>query len=244
MREPLLGIFALLAEWQVLMDVTTEPSVAQLKVSWWHEELQRLAHSKPIHPISVFLANLPGADQVDFAPLGAAAVAVSDYASGTPLEHRAQLADFADALYGAPLRVAAQFATPLVDGLCGPTRMLAEAHYLERALREQRREARAGRIAFPVDELLAAGIENGDWDAATPVPRLKQFIEQSTERAAILCTEAARGIPSQLASQQRHLVVIASITRRRLYRAARPGRDLWTAWRAARRASTGRCELT
>ena len=41
-REPLLGIYALLAEWRALMDPGTETAVAQLKLAWWQEEMQRL----------------------------------------------------------------------------------------------------------------------------------------------------------------------------------------------------------
>src|SRR6202047_1287144 len=55
-RAPLLGIYALRAEWQALTDPSTESGVAHLKLSWWQEEMQRLAAGSPVHPVSVYLA--------------------------------------------------------------------------------------------------------------------------------------------------------------------------------------------
>src|ERR1700691_3880642 len=71
-RAPLLGIFALGAEWQALMDPATESSVAHLKLAWWQEEMRRLAAGSGVHPISGYLAGLPRAASADFAPLLAA----------------------------------------------------------------------------------------------------------------------------------------------------------------------------
>ena len=63
-REPLLGIYALLAEWRALMDPDTETAVAQLKLAWWQEEMQRLTAGAPVHPVSRYLAALPRAGAI------------------------------------------------------------------------------------------------------------------------------------------------------------------------------------
>src|SRR5580658_3186413 len=68
-RAPLLGIYALGAEWQALMDPATEISVAHLKLAWWQEEMHRLTRGAAVHPISIYLAALPRAAAVDFTPL-------------------------------------------------------------------------------------------------------------------------------------------------------------------------------
>jgi phytoene synthase len=49
-RAPLLGILALLAEWQALMDPATEADVARIKLAWWREEMDRLKVGAPLHP--------------------------------------------------------------------------------------------------------------------------------------------------------------------------------------------------
>src|SRR6202789_3698140 len=86
LRAPLLGIYALGAEWQALMDPATETGVAHLKLAWWREEMQRLAAGSAVHPISSYLAGLPRAASADFTPLLAAVNAAAEQVGGVPLE--------------------------------------------------------------------------------------------------------------------------------------------------------------
>ena len=58
MRAPLLGIYALQAEWSALMNPVTERSVAQLKLAWWQDEMRRLREGSAVHPISLYLTAL------------------------------------------------------------------------------------------------------------------------------------------------------------------------------------------
>src|SRR5579864_8526189 len=67
-RAPLLGVYALLAEWNALMDPATEASASRIKLAWWQEEIERLIARSPLHPICVYLASLPRAADVDFTP--------------------------------------------------------------------------------------------------------------------------------------------------------------------------------
>ena len=69
LRAPLLGIYALGAEWQALMDPATETSVAYLKLAWWQEEMQRLAAGCPFIPSAAIWPDLPRAASADFTPL-------------------------------------------------------------------------------------------------------------------------------------------------------------------------------
>src|SRR5260221_4443029 len=75
LRAPLLGIYALGAEWQALTDPATEISVAHLKLAWWQDEMRRLAPGSAVHPICVYLTALPRAAAADFSPLSAAGAA-------------------------------------------------------------------------------------------------------------------------------------------------------------------------
>src|ERR1700736_1707279 len=84
-RAPLLGIYALDAEWQALMDPATDISVAHLKLAWWQEEMQRLSLGSPSPPISVYLAASPRAASVAFTPLSAAVTAAAAQVGGAPL---------------------------------------------------------------------------------------------------------------------------------------------------------------
>ena len=120
---------------------------------------------------------------------------------------------------------------------------LAAAEYLAGAIADYRREARCGRVAFPIDELRAAGIEDADLVAAVPPPRVQSYLEGLRRRAAQFFATAADVLPRAERPRQRHLMVAAALGARHLHgRESAPGadfrlRDLYCAWTAARRAA-------
>lgn len=185
-RAPLLGVYALLAEWNALTDPATEPSAGRIKLAWWQDEIHRLIARAPVHPICVYLASLPRANEVDFTPLRQAVNASVAELSGVPLERRAELEPHAYALRAAPLGLASQLAGDALDeiNLGNCLRALAVADYLARMTRDYRREARLGRVPFAVEELLAAGIDNADLCADEPPPRLEIYLAQQRALAA------------------------------------------------------------
>ena len=241
-RAALLGIYALGAEWQALMDPATDISVAHLKLAWWQEEMQRLSQGSAVHPISVYLTALPRAGSVDFSPLAAAVTAAAAEVSGVPLERGADLEPQTRALWGDPLMLASQLAEDVPgEGLRNCTGALAAAGYLSRAIRGYRREARVGRVPFAVDELMAAGIDNDALVADPPPPQLQSYLDDKRNRAAQYFESAAEALPRAQRARQRHLLVLAALGLERLNRRAPPlGRrrlkDMLLAWTTARRA--------
>jgi phytoene synthase len=243
-RAPLLGVYALFAEWRALMSPGTDAAVAATKLRWWREEMGRLARREPLHPIGRYLAALPRAGAVDFAPLGAAVEAAAAHAAGVPLERAAELERYADALWGAPLRVAARLSAEFSDeaALASCTAALGVGEYLARALADYRHEARSGRLVFAVDDLLSAGIENADLEATDPPPRLQQYLSTLKAQAAH-CYASALRLPAAQRPAQRGLLVLAALGLRRLEAGRSPQSDdvrlgdLYLAWRTARRAA-------
>ena len=250
-REPLLCLYALTAEWRALLDPGTESAVAQLKLVWWRDEIRRLAAGSPLHPITRRIAALPHAATAGLERLDASVDAAAAELAGVPLERADEVAAHADALYGIPLRIAARLAGPerRPDGVQACTAALAAAQYLSRTLRSYRREARADRIVFPVDELLAAGIGNDDLVAVPAPPRVAAYLEQLRVRAAGHFDTAGHVLDPADRPALRHLAVLATLGARQLngYR-GRTGAagadfqfaDLYKAWSAARRAAAGR----
>lgn len=242
-RAPLLGIYALRAEWQALMDPATDISVAHLKLAWWQEEMQRLRLGSAVHPISVYLAALPHAASVDFGALSAAVNAAAAQVSGVPLERGADLEPQTQALWGGPLALASQLAADVPDeaSLRRCTGALAAGGYLSSAIRGYRREAQVGRMPFAIDELMAAGIENDDLAAGSPPPRLQSYLDGLRRRAAQYFETAAQMMPRPQRARHRHLLVLAALGLARLKRRVPPPegrqlRDMLLAWKTARRA--------
>jgi phytoene/squalene synthetase len=242
-RAPLLGVYALLAEWNALMDPATEASASRIKLAWWQEEIERLIARAPLHPICVYLASLPRAAEVDFIPLRQAIDASVAELSGVPLERSAELEPHACALRAAPLGIASRLACGALDevALGNCLRALAVADYLARATRDYRRQARLGRVAFAVEELLAAGLDNTDLCADQPPAKLAVYLEQQRALAAQSYQAAALALPAARRAPQRHLQVLAALGLKHLplptssLESARL-QDMLLAWSTARRA--------
>jgi phytoene/squalene synthetase len=226
-RAPLLGVYALLAEWNALLDPATEASASQIKLAWWQEEIERLIARAPLHPICVYLASLPRADEVDFAPL----------------ERSAELEPHASALRAAPLAIASRLACGALDevSLGNCLRALAVADYLARVTRDYRRQARLGRVPFAVEELLAAGIDNTDLCADQLPAKLAVYLQQLQARATQSYQAAALALPAAGRAQQRHLMVLTALGLKHLQLPTSSLesvrlQDMLLAWSTARRA--------
>jgi 15-cis-phytoene synthase len=242
-RPPLLGIYALLAEWNALTDPATEHSAAQIKLAWWQEEIRRLAAGMPVHPIGIYLVSLPRAGEADFARLAPSIDAAVIETNGVPLERSADLEPHACALRAAPLALASRLIMPGLDdtGATECTQALAVADYLSRATRDYRREVQLGRVPFPVDELLAAGVDNIALRAEHAPPPLENYLAQLRQRARENYELAARALPAAHRTQLRHLLILAALGLKHLMARA-PSvtstgmRDMLLAWSTARRA--------
>jgi phytoene synthase len=242
-RAPLLGIYALGAEWQALMDPATESAVAHLKLAWWQEEMQRLIAGSPVHPIGIYLAALPRATVVDFTPLLTAVNAAAHQVGGVPLERGADLEPQSSALWGGPLTLASRLAAEVPDqaNLQKCTDALAAAHCLSRAIRHYRRDARIGRVPFAIDELIAARVDNDELIADPPPAHLESYLDLLRARAVQYFESAAQVLPRAERRPHRHLLVLAALGKTHLHTRApklprRRLQDMLLAWTTARRA--------
>ena len=239
-RDPLLGVFALQAEWNALTDPRTERSAAQIKLAWWQDEMRRLSNAAPVHPISHYLAALPGADGEHFAPLIGAIDAASLEVTGVPLERGRDLAPHAQRLRANPLLVVAAMSERGAD-VHACTGALAVGEYLARALEHYRAEARAGRVPFAVDELLAAGIDNADLASGPTGAALNSYLATLRQRAAQYFAQAAASLAPRERRGQRHLLILAALGAYRLQHSSPHAlRSVYLAWATARQAALSR----
>ena len=235
-----------MAEWQALLALGTAAQAAQIKLAWWRDEISRLAAGSPLHPISRYLGTLEGAAAVEWPLLMHPLAAAGQQVAGAPLERAAELPAHAEALFGAPLLLAARLGGARSPSVAACIAALAEAQYVARALSDYGREARAGRILFPVDDLLAAGVDNDDLAAHDPPPRLTVYLERMREHAAHHFANAAAALAPRERPPLRHLLVLATLGAKHLNARERHAgadfrlADLYNAWIAARRASAAR----
>jgi phytoene synthase len=248
-RPALLGIFALLAEWQALMDPATEAGAAHIKLAWWQEEMDRLAAGAPLHPIGRYLGQLSGARDMDFAALNGTLAAVAEQVAGVPIERGVDLARHANFLCGTPhllaLRLGASYSEAIDAGLVECAAALAAGDYLARAIEGYRRDAAVGRVPFAVDELQSAGIESADLAALEPPQRLRGYLSQLRAKAAAHYETAVQAPQGRQRALGRHMLVLAAIGLRQTIAGRGPTaqprlRETFPAWRIARRAAAGK----
>lgn len=227
---------------------------AHLRLEWWRAECARSAAGTPAHPATrAAVASLAGGDPQLLANLaGLVDVAAWDLAAAT-FATRRDLAAYCE-------RWAEAAVVPLVR-LAAPQVERAAARALGAALREGEllaqlpRDARAGRLRLPLDELAAAGVDPACLaDPPRPDALLVLLRARHAQLRAALAAAVAR-LPRTAQPALRALLVWATLTSAASLRAERrlPGvlaarddhgaLDGWRAWRAARRAGAGQFEL-
>jgi hypothetical protein len=216
-RAPLLGIFALLAEWRATLQADIAPEVAATKLAWWRDEIQRLRQARPVHPIGRYLLASVTAMPSDWAPLERAIEAAARQAGGAVQGTAADRADHADALIGGPLRVAATLGVAARDRAADPA---------VRALEACTRAIAAGELLAPT--------------AAAGEPVHAGALRAAARREYVAAVDA---LPPVARARYRGLLVLAVLEAHHLS-TDRPGTtmparlsDLFLAWRTARRAA-------
>ena len=254
-QRALLGaLFSLEAEIRTGVDGSLAHEVAHTRLNWWREECARLAAGTPQHPLTRELAAAGAALEREL--LGGVAglvdVASWDLAQAT-FGTRRELKAYCERWSVALVLPWAHSAVPAI----------ATAHVLPlgsalkelELLRTVQPDARAGRVRVPLDELERAGILPAALTAATPGEPLRALLSSAHARAQLELAQAAAALTPLEQPPLRALLVWAQMalisSRRASESLPRPTLagdhpaplDGWRAWRAARRAATGRLHL-
>jgi phytoene synthase len=246
LRAVLGALFQIEQEIGAALRVGLDHRVAHVRLAWWRDECARFAQGHPVHPLTRALrAALPASISVDndANPVGLVDAAVWDLAAAT-FATRRELSAYC-ARWACLTQLAAHSAAP------GPAaqRAMQFGRALGAALRETELvialapEARAGRLRLPLDELDAAGVA-AEALARPPWPMPLESLRSTRLRS--LRAELAAAASMLDSGEQagfRGLLVWAALAHRQARRAehapadaphARPVRDAWYAWRAAR----------
>ncbi len=231
-------------------------TVAHVRLAWWREECGRCARGQSVHPAGRALLAATGRP-VD--PIGLIETTEWDLAAAT-FETRVEVTNYCERWASAVPEIAARSA-PSADGTDTCARF---GRSLGVALKEIEllvglaRDARAGRLRLPLDELGQAGVEPSELARPPWSGALKRLIEHRHRAARTVLAESIAALPAAQQPSLRGLIVWAALAHRASRRAARAlssegragdaqrvtgriGRiaDAWLAWRAARLADRG-----
>lgn len=234
-----------------------EHSVAHVRLEWWREECERFARGASVHPLSRELQAAAGGTRsaVRLDPRGFVDVTTWDLSRAT-FESRKEVQQYCERWARAMTQGIAEYALADTPGAGQTGRALGTAIREIELLADLAREAHAGRLRLPLDELERIGV-SPEALARPPWPdALASHLAQRHRelRAALGARIAALDVRQQ--SALRGLLVWAALAARVSRRAERVLPHAlqaphdggfasgWIAWRAARAAQAGRLTLT
>lgn len=234
---------------------TRETQVAEVKIHWWREELDRIEATEPRHPLGREIATV--AHRFDLDPtrfrdmLRAAEVELSQTSitTWTELRHYCHLSAGA-----AQKLCTAILATPprRNEALTTFASRLGEALKLTQILRDAREDAHFGRVYLPLDELERRGLTVASFKAQ-PTAEGSSLLGEIHDRAMAAFRDAISSLDARDHAAQTPGLILAALHEKLLEKMKQrnfddgqrkmglsPPRKLWIAWRTARRAALGK----
>jgi 15-cis-phytoene synthase len=257
-QQPVLGALCEIeAEVVASLRPGIDHHVAHARLQWWREEFERAAQGRPVHPLTRALVKAYAGARAANEPSPLAGIsgfvdtAVWDLAGAT-FETRKELTAYCERWAAAMFEPAASLAG---ISSAAPWRALGAAVREIELLANLAREAHAGRLRVPLDELAGTGVDVTAL-AKTPWPApLVTLLRERHEALRATIADGVRDIGRGERADFRGLLVWAALgwrlsrrAQRALPNVIRPGRyhalaDGWQAWRAARRAISGNLHL-
>ena len=216
-RRAITAFYALCRELDDVVDECHERAIAEAKLDWWREEIERFAAGVPEHPATLALFDTPRGrhtspslllEIVDGMAMDLDQLRYPDFKSLNLYCYRVAgvVGEVAAALFGSERgeddRAVRRYAHEL--GL---------AFQLTNIIRDVGEDARRGRIYLPQDELARFGVHETDLLNGRDTPEFQALMQFQYERA-VACYERAReALPARARRDQRAGLVMAAIYR-------------------------------
>ncbi|MCX8005544.1 MAG: presqualene diphosphate synthase HpnD [Burkholderiaceae bacterium] len=243
-RRAITALYAFCREVDDAVDAVSEPSVAQAKLAWWREEVERLYAGTPQHPVTRALAP-------HLAPFSITRERLLQILEGMMMDLRqtryldyAGLQRYCHLVAGVVGELAAGIFGDPSPATLEYARRLGQALQLVNILRDVGEDARRGRVYLPLQDLQRFGVSVADVLAARYVPGFAPLMAFEAQRARGLFREALAALPPAERPAQRpglikgalYFALLEELERehfRVLHQriALTPLRKLWIAWR-------------
>jgi phytoene synthase len=212
-RDAMTALYAFCREVDDVVDECTDYQIAQTKLAWWKQEIQRLFHETPQHPVTQALkpvVNSFGLQEVHF-------IEIIDGMQMDTQYNR--YADFEQlALYCYRVASVVGLLSAQIFGY-GDRATLEYAHDLGMAfqltniIRDVGEDARRGRIYIPLDELEQAGVTEQQLLNSQASPQMQALLIKQIERAEMFYDKALNQLPKKDVRAQLPGLMMAAIYR-------------------------------
>ncbi|MCC5857959.1 MAG: squalene/phytoene synthase family protein [Ectothiorhodospiraceae bacterium] len=248
-RPGLLAAHAYHTEVMAIPVEVSDQGVASVKLNWWREELDRALRGQARHPVGRLLQEAIRRHELPEQPLRHILdAAAMDLEYGTYPSFR-ELTVYCHHSGGALAHLLVAVCGYRDRGSLDFAHDLGMALTLDAGLRNLRRDAHAGRVYLPQDEMRQAGVDRTALLQHGTSPPLRRLLAEQAARVEQFFDQAEQRLPPEDRHRQRSQLVLAALARA-LLREMReddfplleqaydmtPIRKLWIAWRTARRA--------
>ena len=246
-RRAIVALYAFCREVDDIVDETSDPSVARLKLAWWRSEVASIYTGRPQHPVALALADC-------VRPFHLARDRLEEIIDGMQMDlERSRYDNFEHlSLYCHRVAGVVGLLSAEVFGYTDPATLdyahnLGIAFQLTNIIRDVGEDARRGRIYLPLDDLARYGVSDSDIIAGRESERFRAMMTFQVARARSYYGEALNKLPPADRSTQRPGLIMAAIYQRLLEEIEAEGcrvlstrvsltplRKLWIAWRTWR----------
>ena len=210
-RRAITALYAFCREVDDVVDETSDPGLARVKLDWWVGEVDRLYGGAPQHPVTLALAAHLGAYDITRSRL----IEVID-GMRMDLEQNRYLDYTGLRLY---CRRAAGVVGEMASGIFGRTDpqtlryadTLGLAFQLTNIIRDVGEDARKGRIYLPIEDLQRFGLTAADILATRHSPKFVELMRFQAARARDCYREAYALLPESDRRSQRPGLIMSAI---------------------------------
>jgi 15-cis-phytoene synthase len=248
-RAAISALYAFCREVDDVVDETSDPDVARVKLAWWRTEVGAIYTGSPQHPVALALKDAVAHYALQQADLQTVIDGMQMDLEKVRYVDFAELETYCDRVAGVVGLLSAE-----IFGYEDPrtrdyARTLGVAFQLTNIIRDVGEDARRGRIYVPQDDLVRFGVPPSDLLRGQESPAFVALMRFEAERARTWYDDALATLPQRDRHAQRAGLAMAAIYRTLLDEIARDGyqvldrrialtplRKLWIATRAAWRA--------
>lgn len=198
-RDAMTALYAFCREVDDVVDECTDYQIAQTKLAWWKQEIQRLFHETPQHPVTQALRPVItqfGLQESHFIEIIDGMQMDTQYNRYADFEQLQLYCYRVASVVGLLSAQIFGYHNPQTQGYAND---LGMAFQLTNIIRDIGEDARRGRIYLPLDELEAAGVTEDQILRSQPSPQLQALLMQQIDRAEHYYDKAL----SQLAAEDR-----------------------------------------
>jgi phytoene synthase len=243
-RRAIMALYAFFLEVEAVVGECNDISIASTKLTWWRQEIERVASGQPTHPVGLALKavsanfNLPKElllEIIDGVEMDLQQTRYLDFKGLSLYCYRVSgvLALLSAEIFGCSDRQTQKYA-----------RDLGMAFQLTKIIRDVGDDARRGRIYIPMDELKRFNVPAADILNAKYSDNFSTLMKFQTERTEQYYAQAFALLPAVDRKNQRPGLIMAAIYRTLLDEikgenfqilhqriALTPVRKLWIAWK-------------